>query len=319
MDLFNAVLDLDLDSGRVVLSNIPDWLSDLMALAMGSFGRGKSSVDEAVALLESVELLDDIDDPLCPICYDSYADPASYDLQWLHSGKSAAEALSDHDHLERLVATDDDVHEAHRHLECERWRSKLKFNDPLMFFPVDELGFNYLRVPQRGLLRPDAVDERDLFPGYESSGGGSSGASRVTDPDLHIPMRIAPCRHVFGRLCLIEWFKNNLLCPLCRQQMVADEAETGVVPQRRRRLERDGRFEFTDRSRETEDLMAVTDVFAPPRRAPSTTVTPLTDLYVRQHWATPHDSSPSPLVPDPDIVMPQRFRGGESISFFAID
>lgn len=319
--LFNAVLDLDLDSGRVRLRNVPDWLADIMSLAMGSLGRNKFGVDEAISLLESVELLDDVDDTVCPICYESYADPKHYDLQGLRNGTPVQDEHPPTSRdLERLIELDDDVHDAFRHLECERWRSKLRFNDPLMYFPVDELGFNYLRVPQRMLLDSREVDDLDLFPNYDT-GFGSSGASQVTNPDLHIPMRIAQCRHVFGRLCLVEWFKNNLSCPLCRQQMAAEETNSqGVASQRRRRLERDGRFAFSDRARETEDLMVVTDVFAPPRRAPSTTVTPLTDLYVRQHWATPPDAPQAPpLAPDPDLVMPQRFRGSESISFFAID
>ena len=67
--LFNAVLDLDLDSGRVRLRNVPDWLADIMSLAMGSLGRNKFGVDEAISLLEPVELLDDVDDTVCPICY----------------------------------------------------------------------------------------------------------------------------------------------------------------------------------------------------------------------------------------------------------
>ena len=47
----------------------------------------------------------------------------------------------------------------------------------------------------------------------------------IVQPE-HIPVRM-PCKHIFGRSCLVEWLHSNVSCPLCRREVEAEEpAET---------------------------------------------------------------------------------------------
>ena len=41
-------------------------------------------------------------------------------------------------------------------------------------------------------------------------------------PYSHAPVNLQ-CGHVFGRSCIVKWSKQNLTCPLCRQEFSSQE------------------------------------------------------------------------------------------------
>lgn len=315
MDIFNAIVDVDLDAERPA-NNIQEWLAYMMSRAFGPGRQGrKNRAEDALKALTPVATLDQVPDPVCPICYDSYTDPVEYKQMQQLANAAALEAECQRQaQVEDMISRDDDAHEFHRRLELEPWRLRIQYNDPLMFFPVDESGFNYLRFPQTLLLTHEKATTEDMFPGYQLQ----ESPIPELDEDAHIPMRIHGCDHIFGRLCLVEWFKTNALCPLCRKE--AEIACQRCDNHRVDRIERGGRFAFGNEHEERERLMEVTDVFAPQRRSFTGQVTPLADFFTRQHWATPLDVDYRPEVADPDLVMAQQYRGGDqTVSFFSIN
>ncbi|CAN3360837.1 hypothetical protein DICA1_F37566 [Diutina catenulata] len=333
MDFFGGgVIDIDLDtSGMFPRGNFPDWLSDILNRALNAGGdRRKQASQETIKALVPVQALHELDDVHCPICYDEYLDPV------LHSERQARDrereqAQKDAQQLSknRSLAADAAVHNANKGLPTERLSSRRRFADPALFFPVDEGGHNYLRFPQANLTSLEEVTDAEYFPGYTADSKRDpvtgSGPEPPVDEELHLPVLMPQCAHVFGRSCLVEWFKNNLSCPLCRKEIeLPSHATAAPSPAQRRRqlLQEHGRFEFcTCRDDEIARLVATTNVFEPFRRPFSATITPLSDLFMRQAWATPGDRAApaSSHAPDPDLVFPQSMPMTENHRFFHID
>jgi hypothetical protein len=42
----------------------------------------------------------------------------------------------------------------------------------------------------------------------------------------HVPVQM-PCKHIFGRSCLVEWLKSNISCPLCRREVESQPVGSG--------------------------------------------------------------------------------------------
>lgn len=67
------------------------------------------------------------------------------------------------------------------------------------------------------------------FPRPSSSSAAAAAAQQESTSESsqseHIPVQM-PCKHIFGRSCLVEWLKQNVSCPLCRQEVEAEQNST---------------------------------------------------------------------------------------------
>ncbi|KAH3687342.1 hypothetical protein WICPIJ_001686 [Wickerhamomyces pijperi] len=61
------------------------------------------------------------------------------------------------------------------------------------------------------------------FSLYSKNRRDATSAQADTDSNPeHVPVQM-PCKHIFGRSCLVEWLKQNVSCPLCRQEIEAEQ------------------------------------------------------------------------------------------------
>lgn len=45
----------------------------------------------------------------------------------------------------------------------------------------------------------------------------------ICHEDLHSPLEILPCAHIYHRNCIVEWFEFGKVCPKCRRPLSNEE------------------------------------------------------------------------------------------------
>lgn len=297
---------------------LPPWLREIVnrAWTTSGFGYKKLALEQAIGLLLEVDLAS-IEDKDCPICYDAY------ELPKLQQGNVLPEVqnqrYSKEEFAEVVRSNHKIISQINSGMNCstgtvEPLGHSLQFNDPSLFLPTDEGGEFHQRVPMRNLSNLQSVSLDDSFPGYkdddEQKQQEKQEKQKKMQEEGHIAVKMPNCNHIFGKLCIIEWLKNNVSCPLCREEVEASNTAPTRSNRRQRRLNdiRSNLFHnFNDEEGMTTHLVLhSTDVFCPFARPFNPAIAPLTESYMTANWAS-SGNLPNVGVPDPTIVVPRRF------------
>lgn len=270
---------IDLDTGAMSTGSrareLPDWLREIVwrAFAGQRHWRRQPTYDDFKNHLKVVPP-GELHDDRCSICFEGFDEVPE-------RTKAKANAPPYHETETQL----------HKLSNIPILQHEARFSDAALFFPQDPTALDPIQFPTRSIY---TLEDEDDDPGLDS------------DDDTHVPVQL-PCHHVFGRSCLKEWFNNGTNCPLCRQKVgdVNDDS-----PQARSDVRAQFQPLVADETRYIQ--WELTNVFRPFRRPANAAVTPLTDHYVNQLWATPVEQDPdAPLyhgAPDPSLVLPRRLR-----------
>ncbi|KAK6460865.1 hypothetical protein DFJ63DRAFT_336789 [Scheffersomyces coipomensis] len=318
--LGTTVIGIDSDGG--VSNDVPAWLRDFIGRALTARGirtKRKVASEEAIESLSRVDF-DSLKEKDCPICYDAYEKP-------LHENK--VPNVLNHGHmstqpevkpiikpeLEKIISEDKRLNktlvEDYNIRSVEPVEDKLKFKDPALFLATDEGAVGYFRFPQRNLISMQNISDEDMFPGFFDEENTKKEKKRKLQEfksEGHIPVKMPSCDHIFGKTCIVEWLKANVSCPLCRSEVEA-LVEEGPQVKRLREIQTNSTYNFNDQDPSDQHiLMHSTDVFNPYRRPFNPLVTPLTDSFMLQDWATPYDGTSGRVnTRDPSLILPRRF------------
>lgn len=307
-------IELDADGDGVgENSDLPLWLREMIDRALSATGlRPKKVVASEDALESLIDVdLDTLSDKSCPICYDPYerkTETTSSEEKSKKKRKLTDKQYADLVSEEELIASKLNLAPT----------LNTQFNDPSLFFPSDEGSVNYSRFPIRNLSTLEDVSPADYFPGLDEEGNTVRQRykkHKSLQDEGHIPVKMPQCDHIFGKTCVVEWLKNSVSCPLCRKEVDASKDEDPKV--RKAEFIRSHSTSHFNNIDDTVNYIAnhATDVFNPWRRPYNNLITPLTDSYMHQNWATPHGENYSRVgVREPNLVLPRRFPFPESTS-----
>jgi hypothetical protein len=310
-----TVIDVDMDMGAELPDNdeFPTWLRDMIGGALTATGlrpKRTAASDEALESLVNVDVstLDDIN---CPICYEPY-EVVSPKTDSSKPGEETVRRYNDQDYNE-IVAEDVNLvrNLAARGVSVQSLQHRSTFEDPALFFPTDDGCVNYSRFPTRNLSSLELVTLQDQFPNYEDDDTIKRKKQEKharLQVQGHIAVKIPKCGHVFGKSCVVEWFKNNVSCPLCREEVEASK-EDDPLYKRTQTVTNSVNCHYNRNDDMINHILHhSTDIFNPYRRPFNPAITPLTDSYMSQDWATPYSESMTRIGSrDPNLVLPRRF------------
>ncbi|KAI5949797.1 hypothetical protein KGF57_004620 [Candida theae] len=272
------VIDFDVSNGDT--SNIPFWLRDVFDRALDAAGLGsRSASDDAIANLVKVDA-SQLMDKECAICYDRFQ-TEKIDI------KEVPESPDGGNHRE-LLSQDKEFKLKLRDtygLQMESLERSATFTDPPLFFPTDVGASLYSRFPQRNLSTFENVTVYDQFPrNCNDSKERKERKIEQYKKEGHIAVKMPECGHE------VEARRNNP--EVSKREDIAENAVAN----------------YNTESEIVEHLMNhSTDIFRPFRRPFNPRVTPVTDSYMDQNWATPPYQSRPLRSRDPSIVLPKRF------------
>ncbi|KAK6199935.1 uncharacterized protein RJT21DRAFT_37708 [Scheffersomyces amazonensis] len=322
-DNFNSYLGatiIGIDSEGGVSNDVPVWMRDFINRALTASGirtKKKVASEEAIESLARVDF-ECLKDKDCPICYDAYETPLHPEKSKSPSNEgsqiySIGENISPE--FERILIEDNNIltnlHERYNINNVESMSNRLKFNDPSLFLPSDEGASHYFRFPVRNLSSLENIVDEDMFPGFLDEEKAKQEKKRKLEEfksEGHIPVKMPSCNHIFGKTCIVEWLKSNVSCPLCRSEVEAS-VEENPEQKRLREIQHNIVSNYNSEDDTLQHLLLhSTDIFNPFRRPFNPLVTPLTDSYMLQDWATPYDENFVRVgVRDPSLILPRRF------------
>mmetsp|Transcript_8468 Transcript_8468/g.10330 ORF Transcript_8468/g.10330 Transcript_8468/m.10330 type:complete len:438 (-) Transcript_8468:214-1527(-) len=321
-----TIIDVDIDAANNMNSDLPTWLRDVLDRALSASGirtKKKTASEDAINSLRELDL-SSVTDSNCPICFDPY---------------QAENEKENKNMKEENIGTDGEVSNMYKHIReqntaiCENLNNiyninniqslehAQQFNDPSLFFPVDEGAIINSRFPSRNLSTLENARPDEILPGYSEEEMKEQKQDTDKKEEVsHIPVKMPNCDHVFGKSCIIEWLKGNVSCPLCRVEVEALK-ETDPKIARRNNIRDNSFYNFNTNQEQVVDhiLNHLTDIFNPFRRPFNPSITPLTDSYMHQDWATPYytvdGNFPRTLASrEPNLVLPRRFPFSEGTS-----
>ncbi|ODV78350.1 uncharacterized protein CANTADRAFT_35360, partial [Suhomyces tanzawaensis NRRL Y-17324] len=274
------VVDVDVETG---VSDLPIWIRDVLERALTASGipgfrmNGKLASQDAIDSLREVPI-QDLKEKECAICYELYEEVSSA------TKTSSQPTANDKSHARTHTPDLAD-----------------KFNDPSLFMPTDEI-CHYSRFPMRNLATITPTTLEEAFPGYKPAK-----PSKKEEEAPHTPVKMPSCDHIFGKSCIIEWLKSNVSCPLCREEVEAKKNDPKL--KRLNQIRASMFHNFNDPNDVVNHLANhSTDVFNPYRRPFNPSITPLTDSFMHQDWATPYNLGMQRTESrEPNLILPRRF------------
>lgn len=318
-----TMIDIDIDTNNNTSNDLPTWLRDMLDRAFTATGiRSKKKIasEEAIASLQHVDI-NQLESEDCPICYDKY------EVETNNPNSKVAKVTKD---VEGEVENPVKLWKRQIHQSQDEMIKELsnkfniplqsnseanQFNDPSFFFPIDQGGVEYSRFPQRNIHTLEQPTKEDILPGYNEimkERSTKQSQEELTKNCGHGPVKMPNCNHVFGKSCIIEWLKNNVSCPLCRQE-VEELKEKDPKQLKIERLKQVTMNNFNSEEDNLEHLLNhSTDVFNPFRRPFNPSITPLTDSSMSQTFASPSytltGNSWEPVNSrEPNLVLPGKF------------
>ncbi|CAK7892695.1 hypothetical protein CAAN1_08S04742 [[Candida] anglica] len=293
-----TVINLDLDSEFNGMNELPPWVRDAIDRALSATGLSFKKKSASEEVIENLQQVQNPVDKECPICYDAYVQQSMSE-----KGDTNDEVSMDQ---QPKVHTEED---------------NTSFNDPSLFFPINEVATVYSRFPMKNFYTKMEPSIEQVIPGYTENEEkkrkkkrNSNDASDKEKEFPHIPVKMPGCNHIFGKSCIVEWLKSNVSCPLCRKEVESSTAADPIIA-KRSRIREESNFHFQDSDQNEDDLVEYivnrsTDVFQPFKRPMNPRVTPLTDRYVPQSWSQRRvagESKTSLNTRDPSLILPRRF------------
>lgn len=313
-----TVIDFDLSNNNDN-NQVPMWLRNVLDRALTVTGLKTKKILLTEEAIDSLVELDDksLIDKECPICFETYDIVSNKnELDEETDKKKKKRRIMSEEKYEKLMKEDVEIlrqlKNHYREFALEPMKEKIQFDDPYLFMPTDEVGFFYSRFPVKNLstLAPVTLDKE--FPGFDDSKifdefqkNDNKQSSRI-----HMPVLMPGCNHVFGKSCIIKWFKNNVSCPLCRKEV---EIIVEKDPQKKKIdfINNNSTFNFTNKSEIVNHILKCsTDIFNPYRRPFNPSVTSLTDSYTPHNWATFNTNTfnrKRSYFNDPNLIMPRRY------------
>lgn len=325
-----TIIDVDIDAANNMNSDLPTWLRDVLDRALTASGirtKKKTASEDAINSLRELDL-PSVSDPNCPICFDPYqARNEDEDKNVKEENRNTEEESSNLNNklIEQNAAICENLKNIYNINNIQSLEHGQQFNDPSLFFPLDEGPVINSRFPPRNLSTLENARPDQILPGYRDEEKMEESHDKEKDEEVsHMPVKMPSCDHVFGKSCIIEWLKGNVSCPLCREEVEALK-ETDPKIARRNTIRDNSSYNFNPNQEHVVDhiLNRLTDVFNPFRRPFNPSITPLTDSYMHQDWSTQYytidGSSPRSLTNrEPNLVLPRRFPfsgGNSSIPF----
>lgn len=323
-----TIIDVDIDAANNMNSDLPTWLRDVLDRALSASGirtKKKTASDEAIDSLTELDLLK-ISDPTCPICFDPYeaGKEKDYKKNEQEVNPKVDETVSASPAHKRVMENNSAICENMKSMynihNVQSLQHGSQFNDPSLFLPVDEGAIIHSRFPTKNLCTLEPARPDQILMGYVDEEKENK-EKRELDKDEqdvpHVPVKMPNCDHIFGRSCIIEWLKGNVSCPLCRKEVEALK-ETDPKVARQEAIRNNSSYNFNnDRDLVVDHISNhLTDVFNPFRRPFNPAITPLTDSYMHQDWATPYYTAEGDLPRsisnrEPHLVLPRRFPFSE--------
>lgn len=308
-----TVIDLDLDSNNIQTNNdIPGWLRDVLDRALTASGlksKKKVASHDAIKSLKHLNLYE-LKDKDCPICFDPY----EVISETTNVGNLQIMSPAKYEELSSLSKKLSENIQKNQRVGIPSLENNCSFNDPSLFFPIDEVASVYYRFPTRKLSTLEEVTQEDELLEFTDE-EPSKDKNDKSDKASHIPVQMPNCKHIFGKSCIIEWLNNNVSCPLCRKEVEA--SENNPEREKRSRIENSTFSNYNDRESTIEYLTThSTDIFNPFRRPYNRSITPLTDSFIDQEWTNPQGSNTSTNSREPSLVLPRRFPFPETTSHF---